>query len=549
MSAQVWTIGSDPSNELVVERPSVSWRHCQLTRRLDGTYLLEDLGSTNGTYVNGVQIRSAVAVRRTDQITLGLTVPLPWPREQEATPPTASHSRVIRIGRDPTNDLVLDNPEVSTFHAVVKIAAGGREGVVEDLGSTNGTAIGAPGKPLLNPTIVPSDMLYFGPIGVPASRFFPVDTVERRESIPDLIFRGPVMTVGRDQTCDRVVDFPVVSSRHARIVRARGVLVVEDLGSSNGTFVNGVRIDKTAEARSGDLISLGSYQLRLIDGSIDEAPGGETTIRLQADQVETPGGVRYLSPGVVEDEEARAETVSGRTLAAAGVALGVQAGVVAGAIMLAAGRANEAALFGLAVAAVWFGVTAALFERLLARASTAAERGRIGLNDVGRSLGRTATLDMALAAVLVMVGTARLPLEGGRLAAFALVYLATLVGSALTLALMRLTDRLVIGFAASVALIAVMTLIGGPMRPLPSFHPIVRTASTVLPSRWAFEALLLNWAGANAENSDSDPVEPFFPAATDRTGTTACVTALLAFLLGAIYVDAIIALARSSRGP
>ncbi len=31
MNSQFWTIGSDPASDLVVERPSVSWRHCRLT--------------------------------------------------------------------------------------------------------------------------------------------------------------------------------------------------------------------------------------------------------------------------------------------------------------------------------------------------------------------------------------------------------------------------------------------------------------------------------------------------------------------------------------
>ena len=46
--ARSWTIGSGPDCDLVVDRPVVSGRHCRLTRVGDG-YLLEDLGSTNGT--------------------------------------------------------------------------------------------------------------------------------------------------------------------------------------------------------------------------------------------------------------------------------------------------------------------------------------------------------------------------------------------------------------------------------------------------------------------------------------------------------------------
>ena len=71
MSSSV-TIGSRPDCDLVVNVPSVSGHHCRLT--LDETgFVLEDLNSTNGTFVNGERIRGAVRVRlmATDTIHLG----------------------------------------------------------------------------------------------------------------------------------------------------------------------------------------------------------------------------------------------------------------------------------------------------------------------------------------------------------------------------------------------------------------------------------------------------------------------------------------------
>ena len=47
-----WLIGSAAGCTIVVEHATVSGRHCRLTLDREG-YLLEDLGSTNGTYVNG----------------------------------------------------------------------------------------------------------------------------------------------------------------------------------------------------------------------------------------------------------------------------------------------------------------------------------------------------------------------------------------------------------------------------------------------------------------------------------------------------------------
>src|SRR5580692_1017721 len=82
-----WTLGSSPDCDLVVTQPSVSGRHCRLSVHND-QYVLEDLGSTNGTFVNGYKLdpRSPVYVSLTDNITLGPNIAMPWP--------TASHQNV-----------------------------------------------------------------------------------------------------------------------------------------------------------------------------------------------------------------------------------------------------------------------------------------------------------------------------------------------------------------------------------------------------------------------------------------------------------------------
>ena len=60
-----WLIGSHASCDLVVNHPTVSGQHCRLTK-YPTEFTLEDLGSTNGTYVDGGRIppRQPIAVRR-----------------------------------------------------------------------------------------------------------------------------------------------------------------------------------------------------------------------------------------------------------------------------------------------------------------------------------------------------------------------------------------------------------------------------------------------------------------------------------------------------
>jgi hypothetical protein len=74
-----WVIGAAPDCDLVVDVPTVSSRHCRLIEGPTG-FLLEDLHSTNGTYVNGYRIAKRVSVQPSDVILLGSKVAMPWPQ-------------------------------------------------------------------------------------------------------------------------------------------------------------------------------------------------------------------------------------------------------------------------------------------------------------------------------------------------------------------------------------------------------------------------------------------------------------------------------------
>src|SRR5262245_50518240 len=68
--------------------------------------------------------------------------------------------------------------------------------------------------------------------------------------------RGPSMTVGRSVDCDIHINNPQGSGRHAMILCTDDTFYLSDLGSSNGTQVNGRRITESTRLRSGDMIDL-----------------------------------------------------------------------------------------------------------------------------------------------------------------------------------------------------------------------------------------------------------------------------------------------------
>ena len=89
----------------------------------------------------------------------------------------------------------------------------------------------------------------------------------RRPHVPVLALPQGVV-LGRSRDCDCVLAEPSVSRRHAELRRDGARWLLRDLGSRNGTRVNGVRLLDEAEVRAGDRVSFGDARFRL-----GEAPG------------------------------------------------------------------------------------------------------------------------------------------------------------------------------------------------------------------------------------------------------------------------------------
>jgi hypothetical protein len=70
-------------------------------------------------------------------------------------------------------------------------------------------------------------------------------------------------TVGRGAGCQVHLDDTFTSQLHARIFRRDGRLAIEDLASTNGTFVNGARITDTVALRAGDQVQIGQTVLEV----------------------------------------------------------------------------------------------------------------------------------------------------------------------------------------------------------------------------------------------------------------------------------------------
>ncbi len=304
MSERSWKIGRAPDCDVVIENPIVSTYHCRLTLSARGL-LLDDLKSANGTYINGNRMTAAMPVFPEDQITLGKTIPFPWPegslpstnlvpqREIE----TASSRKLaktagdttVTIGRAADNDIRLDYPAVSAHHARIVMTNG--QPFLEDLGSTNGTALTQPGKRISRAPLGPNDVVFFGSLRMPASRLLGGKLNLGQKAHDVVSFSATTMVFGRHPECEKVLSNPSVSSRHARLTRRGNGFLLEDLGSSNGTYVNGKRIDSATNVKAGDIIGLGTYTFKIDDqGNLEQKNlQGNVTLEVRGISVDVPG--------------------------------------------------------------------------------------------------------------------------------------------------------------------------------------------------------------------------------------------------------------------
>ena len=171
---------------------------------------------------------------------------------------------VITLGRAGDNDLPLNYPTVSSHHARLEQ----RSGVYQliDLDSTNGTTINGRRIPAQQPQpLAGGDVIRMGDMqgnSISLTLQMGGGTAAQRGTRlfdPGKFAGTPLISIGRDPASGLPLNSPLVSWRHAQIEQTAQGAILTDLGSTNGTFVQGQRISRHT-LRQGDVIQIGPFQ-------------------------------------------------------------------------------------------------------------------------------------------------------------------------------------------------------------------------------------------------------------------------------------------------
>ena len=223
--------------EVTIEAASavVSRRHAEVQRR-NGQYVLVDLGSFNGTLLNDQRITSPTPLYDGDRIQLGMGGPIlrfidPAHPAPAGAQNTGQRSIAISSGASPQAPIPIPVPPAS---GPLSAPASAQTMVVKQGGSGS-----------LNQ---PSPSAGGG---------------AQPQLLMQVAFDGkPQLTIGRAPDNDLTLDGLQISNHHARLVNAGGQITVEDVGSTNGVYVNGARITGRRPLQPRDIVQVGPFVLQ-----------------------------------------------------------------------------------------------------------------------------------------------------------------------------------------------------------------------------------------------------------------------------------------------
>ena len=233
------TIGRQDTDILLAD-PSVSRNHAVLYAE-NGVYYLEDVGSTNGTFVDNAQITKGERAELTNGISIKFGTVVMEFRAPSAPEPTME----TEVGSVYPETLELEEGEEV---AVPPEALEETEDITPADVTEEFVAETTVEPPIVKPEIVEPAVI--GKLVAPDSTEYEI--------------RVGITTIGRAAGNDIVLPDPYASSRHAQLLASDEGITLTDLGSTNGTAVNDQPLTKDVpvELTSGAVVHIGKEQYK-----------------------------------------------------------------------------------------------------------------------------------------------------------------------------------------------------------------------------------------------------------------------------------------------
>ncbi|MFJ9855570.1 FHA domain-containing protein [Streptomyces sp. NPDC101150] len=288
-----YNVGRDPQGDMVLDDARVSWRHATV-RWAGRGWIIEDQGSTNGTYVQGQRIHqmeigpgSAVHLgNATDGPRISLSAPAPAAGAQPSMAPQQQGWQAPPAHQPPAHQAPVQHQPPAQ--------------------------LGWQAPPQAQqPPYIPPQQAQQPQQAVPPQQSVPQERPAQKVGGPPQqaqgdrspttfhrLDQGRVMRIGRALENELVVSDLQVSRHHAEFrATPDGRFEIHDLGSHNGTYINGQPVPKSGKAPVGpnDIIGVGHSTFRLVGDRLEEfVDTGEVSFSARHLTVTVDGGKQIL---------------------------------------------------------------------------------------------------------------------------------------------------------------------------------------------------------------------------------------------------------------
>ncbi len=240
---KVATIGRQAGVYLLIDHDAISRRHAEISYA-NGQYVLRDLGSANGTFINGARLEpgSAHMLKQGDRVQFGKVARFTFQLRGVERRNDGAQFIAPPRGAEPTK-----------LHEM-------KTGFYDPRAA--GQAPPPLGQPIINAAgalLLPGAVEVLSAGNVARLAESPALIVVTR-GVPTLYFlrKGKRIVLGRDKEADIVLADVLVSRWHAEVIHGPEGFYLHDLGSSNGVIVNQARIDNPYLLASGDRVTIGN---------------------------------------------------------------------------------------------------------------------------------------------------------------------------------------------------------------------------------------------------------------------------------------------------